>query len=233
MVAGAGSRRPLARAYYRRDAAVVARSLLGAILECDADDGRASGRIVETEAYLGPPDAASHAVAGLTPRTRDLFGPPGSAYVYFVYGVHWCVNAVTDPPGGGMAVLIRAIEPLDGVQLMRRRRAASAGRGRKVARDADVRDADRRDRELTNGPGKLCAALGIDGRMSGRTLQRPPITIRQGREVPDSDVLVSPRIGLTQAAHYLRRYFVRDNLFVSRTPAQFRVVPFGQARATR
>ena len=209
---------------------VVARALLGTILECDTPDGRASGRIVETEAYLGPQDPASHAAAGLTPRTRHLFGAPGTAYVYFIYGVHWCVNAVTNDHGTGTAVLIRALEPVDGIALMRTRRwKASAARrvpghahGRVAGRVPEtLMGADRRDRQLTNGPGKLCAALGIDARLNGATLLRPPLTIRRGREVSDASVLVSPRIGITRAAELLGRYYIRDNPFVSRTPSQF------------
>jgi DNA-3-methyladenine glycosylase len=182
---------------------------------------------VETEAYLGPQDAASHAAAGLTARTRHLFGHPGSAYVYFIYGVHWCVNAVALRHGAGTAVLVRALEPTDGIPLMRARRWPSrAGRrasGRPRARsEATVR----RDRDLTNGPGKLCAALGIDGRLNGASLQRPPLTIRRGPEVPDALVLVSPRIGITRAAELPCRFFVRDNAFVSRTPTHFSLAEF-------
>jgi DNA-3-methyladenine glycosylase len=213
------SRRPLPRAFYARDPTIVARALLGTILECDTPAGRASGRIVETEAYLGPVDPASHAVVGLTRRTRDLFGPPGTAYVYFIYGVHWCFNAVTQSPGQGMAVLVRALEPLDGLHLMRERRGLADASGRRA-------------RELTNGPGKLCVALGIDGALSGVPLQRPPLTIRRGREVPDANVVVSPRIGITRAAEPLHRYFIRDNAFVSRTPAHFPLAPYPATRAS-
>jgi DNA-3-methyladenine glycosylase len=190
--------------FYDRETEDVARDLLGAILECRTDAGWTSGRIVETEAYLGPHDPACHAVAGLTDRTRHLHGPPGLAYVYRIYGMHWCFNAVTRPEGIGAAVLVRALEPLDGVALMRARRPRSA-----------------RDRDLTSGPGKLCAALGIDGRMNGLPLQRPPLVIRRGAPVRDGDVVVSPRIGITRAADWPLRFFVRDSPYVSATPRHF------------
>lgn len=206
------SRRPLPRAFYGRDCDLVARAMLGTVLEYDSPAGRASGRIVETEAYLGPTDAASHAVVGLTARTRDLFGAPGTSYVYFIYGVHWCFNAVAWQRKGGAAVLVRAIEPVEGLALMRARRGSRSA-ARRVGRGADP------DRELTNGPGKLCEALGIDGELSGLVLQRPPLLIRGGREVSDADVAVSPRVGITRAVDGLHRYFVRGNEFVSKGPS--------------
>jgi DNA-3-methyladenine glycosylase len=190
----------LRRDFYNRETELVSRELLGAILECRTDEGIASGIIVETEAYVGEHDAACHAAAGRTKRTEPLYGPPGNAYVYFIYGMHWCINAVTRAEGLPSAVLIRALEPLDGIELMRRRRPKA-----------------RNDRELTNGPGKLCAALGIDRRMNGLPLQHYPLVIREGRIISDRDVLVTPRIGITQAADWPLRYLVRGNHFVSRT----------------
>jgi DNA-3-methyladenine glycosylase len=190
--------RILRRDFYDRDTEIVARRLLGAILECKTADGITSGIIVETEAYIGEHDAACHAAAGRTRRTEPLYGPPGNAYVYFIYGVHWCINAVTRAEGLPSAVLIRALEPLNGIPLMRYRRPKA-----------------RTDRELTNGPGKLCAALGIDRRMNGLPLQRYPVVIRAGSEVKDSAVAITPRIGITQAADWPLRFFVQDNPFVS------------------
>lgn len=196
--------------FYARDTAIVARELLGAVLECRTPEGVASGRIVETEAYLGEHDAACHAAAGLTPRTAPLYGPPGTSYVYFVYGMHWCVNAVTRARGLPSAVLIRAVAPLHGIALMRARRGHP-----------------RRDADLTNGPAKLCEALGIDGRLNGRSLRRPPLVIRAGMPVDDGDVIVTPRIGIREAADWPLRFAVAGDPFVSRTPAHFPRRRFG------
>ena len=201
----AARQRPLPRSFYDRDTELVARELLGAILWCASPDGVAAGRIVETEAYLGEHDGACHAVAGLTQRTRWLYGPPGIAYVYFIYGVHWCFNAVTRREGLPSAVLVRALEPVDGLPLMRRRRGDPA-----------------HDRNLTNGPGKLCSALAITGAFSGARLDRPPLSILRGTEIPDADVGVSTRIGITRAADWPLRWYIKENKFVSRAP---RVAP--------
>ena len=195
---------PLAARFYDRPTELVARDLLGAVLQCTTPEGVTRGRIVETEAYTGPDDPACHAAAGLTRRTRHLFGPPGMAYVYLIYGMYWCFNAVTREVGHGAAVLVRAVSPLDGVDLMRARRP-------KV----------RHDRELTNGPGKLCLAMGIDGTMDGTSLRDGPIVIRAGEPVSDDDVVVTPRIGIVKAADWPLRYFIRDDPFVSATPKHF------------
>ena len=196
----ARSGRALPMSFYDRPTEQVARDLLGAVLECTTPLGTASGRIVETEAYLGPDDPACHAVAGLTERTRNLHGPPGIAYVYFIYGVHWCFNAVTRQEGHGSAVLVRAVEPLAGVDLMRERRG-------NVRRDVD----------LTNGPGKLCQALGIDGAMDGTRLTQPPLRILAAPPVEGGDVEITPRIGITRAADWPLRWLVRGNPYVSAT----------------
>ena len=153
---------------------------------------------METEAYLGPDDPACHAVAGRTERTWHLHGPPGVAYVYFIYGAHWCFNAVTREEGHGSAVLVRALEPVRGLDLMRRRRG-------NVHRDTD----------LTNGPGKLCQALGIGGALDGVRLDRGPLRILSGDPVPDADVGVTARIGITKASDWPLRWVVRANPYVS------------------
>lgn len=199
-----GAGRALPPAFYDRETEVVARELLGAILWCRTADGVTAGRIVETEAYLGPHDPACHAARGITERNRALHGPPGTAYVYFVYGMHWCVNAVTREEGHGSAVLIRAVEPLEGVELMRRRRG-----GRTLL-------------ELTNGPGKVCQALGIDGRFNGAPLFRGELRILQGRQLPSSRVGVAQRIGIHQAVEWPLRFFELGNPFVSRAATQSR-----------
>ncbi len=189
-------------AFYDRETEKVARDLLGAVLRCESPDGAASGRIVETEAYLGPHDPACHAVFGLTARTQHLFGPPGVSYVYLIYGIHWCFNAVTRETGHGSAVLIRALEPLEGIPLMRERRRHPP-----------------RDRDLCSGPGKLCQALGITRAHDGVSLSNSPLTISRGKRVPDEAVVVTPRIGITRAAGWPLRFFVGDNAHVSRTPS--------------
>lgn len=189
---------PLPPAFYDRSTELVARELLGAVLEHRSAGEVVRGRIVETEAYLGPHDPACHAAAGLTPRTRTLHGRPGTAYVYFIYGMHWCFNAVTREEGHGSAVLIRAVEPLSGQLLMRRRRG--------VERDAD----------LTSGPARLCDAFGITRDQDGLRLDRGPLRILQGVAVPDEEVLITPRIGIRKAAEWPLRFLVKGSRFVSK-----------------
>lgn len=195
---------PLPRDFYDRDTEHVARDLLGAILECTTADGVAAGRIVETEAYLGEHDLACHAAVGRTTRTAPLYGPPGIAYVYLIYGMYWCVNAVTRAEHEPSAVLVRAIEPVTGIDLMRRRRPKT-----------------RRDVDLTNGPGKLCLALGIDARNNWKPLDHAPLVIRAGDAIADRDVTVTPRIGITRSADWPLRWFITGSLYVSKTPGHF------------
>jgi DNA-3-methyladenine glycosylase len=190
----------LPRSFYDRDTETVAREMLGTLIECVTPHGRASGIIVETEAYVGEEDPACHAAAGRTRRTEPLYGRPGISYVYFIYGVHWCFNAVTRAEGLPSAVLVRAIEPVAGIALMQERRGAKV-----------------RGFNLTNGPGKLCAALGIDGSMNGLSLQRGALVIREGQTVPDDQVEITPRIGITKAADWPLRYLIRGNPWVSKT----------------
>lgn len=195
--------------HYDRDPALVARDLLGATLAVTHDDRTLHARIVETEAYLGPHDPACHAVVGRTARTWHLHGPPGTCYVYRIYGLHWCMNAVTLAEGIGSAVLVRAVEPLDGVPILRARRPAA-----------------RRDVDLVNGPAKLCAAYGITGAHDGTSLVDGPVRLLEGDAISDADVRVTPRIGITRAADWPLRYLVATSPFVSRTPRHLPVRPY-------
>jgi DNA-3-methyladenine glycosylase len=190
---------PLPASFYDRETEVVSRELLGAVLWCSSPEGIAAGRIVETEAYLGEHDPACHAAGpGLTERTRPLYGAPGIAYVYFIYGVHWCFNAVTRAHGEPSAVLVRALEPVEGLPLMRARRPAA-----------------KTDRDLTNGPGKLCAALGIGPQHNGVSLQAAPLMITRGIDYPEEAIVTGPRIGITKAADWPLRWYVADSSYVS------------------
>lgn len=172
------------RDFYARSALEVARALLGCVLRREGPGGApvVAGRIVETEAYTGLDDPASHAAAriGRTARNDPLFGPPGTAYVHLNYGIHWCLNAVTGAEGVPSGVLIRALEPLEGIETMRARR--------------DGRDA------LTNGPGRLTRALAIGSELQRHPLDRAPLRITPGDPVPDVHVRRSPRIGISRAA---------------------------------
>jgi len=204
------SRDALPIAFYDRDPALVAREMLGMHLVVGQPGGTAlRARIVETEAYLGPHDPACHAVTGRTARTEHLHGPPGQAYVYRIYGMHWCLNAVTLPDGIGSAVLLRAVEPIGDLAPLRVRRPAA-----------------RRDRDLTNGPGKLCAAYDISRIADGTSLQTGVVQIHRADSVPDAEVHVSPRIGITRAADWPLRFLVAGNPFVSATPRRFAVTPY-------
>ena len=189
----------LPASFYARETEIVARELLGTVLECDTGQGIASGIIVETEAYLGEHDLACHAAAGRTTRTEHLYGAPGISYVYFIYGMYWCFNAVTREAGLPSTVLVRALEPLYGIALMHKRRP-------RIKSDVD----------LTNGPGKLCTALGITGQMTGKPLQRRPLVIREGEPVDDNQVEVTARIGITKSADWPLRWIIRGNRYVSR-----------------
>ena len=178
--------RRLNRAFYARPTVEVARGLLGKILR----HGAASARIVEVEAYLGASDAAAHSASGLTRRTRVIFGRPGHAYVYLIYGVHHCLNIVAEPAGVAGCVLIRAVEPLTGIDLP------------------------------ANGPGKLTRALGITLAHYGSDLTRGPLTVHPDVNEPAFEIGVSPRIGIRKAAELPLRFFIRGNGFVSRSTAR-------------
>jgi len=202
---GAIRRTPLPRAFYARPAEEVARDLLGAFLHTRQGGADALGRIVETEAYVGPHDAASHAAEriGRTSRNAAMFGAPGSAYVYRSYGVHWCLNAVTDRADFPAAVLIRAVEPVRGLAAMRARRA----RGGRVPAD----------RDLARGPGRLTQAFAITGALDGHELVAPPLRILAGAPVPGRDVVVCPRVGISRAVDWPLRFCLRGSSWISRS----------------
>ncbi len=169
------------RAFFARPTLEVARDLLGArLVHREADGRRVAGIVVETEAYIGEEDQGCHARAGRTPRTAVMYGPPGHAYVYFTYGMHWLFNVVTEREGFPAAVLVRALWPLEGLDLIAARRR---GRPR---------------REWTNGPAKLCQALAIDGRYHGADLCAPDadLFLEFDRTFPDESVTIGPRVGL-------------------------------------
>ena len=179
----------LPRTFYDRDQVVVAQELLGKLLVHEVDGMERVGRIVEVEAYLGPHDLAAHSARGLTPRTRVMFGPPGHAYVYLIYGMYHCMNVVTQAEGIASAVLLRALEPMRNV----------AGR--------------------TQGPGLLCRALSIDRRHNGQDLLSDTLYIVPEQQPSRISIVRRPRVGVDYAgiwARRLLRFYVRSNPFVSR-----------------
>ncbi len=185
----------LSRNFYARPATEVARDCLGKILV----HGKTAGRIVETEAYLGVGDRAAHAWRGITARTRLLFGPPGHAYVYFIYGMYECLNFVAEEKGKAGCVLIRAVEPLAGITTMQKRRPTA-----------------HRVEDLASGPGKLTLALAITRKQNGADLTRGPLEVRRLAEETPIEVQVTPRIGITHCADWPLRFLIAGNRFVSR-----------------
>lgn len=189
----------LPRAFYRRDPRVVAPELLNKLLV--RDDGRA-GRIVEVEAYAGSEDPAAHSFRGKTARNATMFGPAGHLYVYFTYGMHWCMNVVTQEADTAEAVLLRAVEPIKGIEVMRKNRPKA-----------------KRDFDLTNGPGKICMAMEIDRKLDGERLDGESLYITaRDIEVSDDDIVVTPRVGIDgsgEAAAWPLRFLLRGNRYVS------------------
>lgn len=205
------------RRFYDRDVVAVARDLLGQRIVRVTPDGRTAGRIVEVEAYLGRDDPASHAYRGKTRRNAAMFGPPGHAYVYAIHS-RWCLNAVTEPEGVPSAVLIRAVEPLEGVELMQRRRRARRrlGGGSSAAHAPTLPVAD-----LARGPARLCEAFAIDRALDGWDLTRGVdlwIAAARDRAVSPAEIRTSPRVGVTSAHDLPLRFFVADSPFVSQPP---------------
>ena len=192
----------LGRDFYQQPTLQMARDLLGKRLVQVLNGLRLSGLIVETEAYIGEADKACHASRGRTPRTEVMYGPPGHAYVYFIYGMHHCFNVVTEQEGFPAAVLIRALEPLEDLEWMRRHRPG------------------RPDDELTNGPGKLCAALAIDRTLNGVDLCTSQVFfIEEGQTIADEAIATSSRIGIRSdevARSRPWRFYIKGNRCVSR-----------------
>jgi len=195
----------LSRKFYSRKTVIVAQELLGKTLVHKTAEGIISGKIVETEAYLGQEDAGSHAYRGITRRNRIMFGPAGKAYIYFVYGNHYCFNVVTENDGVGGAVLIRALEPRKGIQLIKKNRGIDGPLA-----------------YLTNGPGKLSEALGITGSMNGADLTGNKLFIvsqnssrKKGKSSGDFSIISTGRIGIKEGRNLPYRYYIEGNKFVS------------------
>jgi DNA-3-methyladenine glycosylase len=194
---------PLPAGFYDRDPAVVARELIGKRLVRQMPEGLSAGMIVETEAYLAANDPACHAARGKTARNAAMFGPPGTAYVYMIHS-RWCFNVVTEREGTPSAVLVRAIEPLVGQDVMAARRGVT------------------RPQEIARGPAKLCSALAIDRSFNGRDLtERGALWIDAETDEENAlsfvvNIVASPRIGISSAQELLLRFFAAENRFVSR-----------------
>lgn len=187
-------------AFFRRPAELVAAELLGAVVSSSVGGELVEGRIVETEAYLGYDDPASHGyLHRRNTRNAALFGPPGSWYVYLSYGMHWCANLVCQRAGHASAVLLRALEPLTGLEVMRRRRGPVSDRG------------------LCSGPGKLCQALGIDRRLDGEKMSGSSAVVRRPRGDEVGGIAVTPRVGITKAADWPLRFLVAGSPWASRS----------------
>jgi DNA-3-methyladenine glycosylase len=184
--------------FFAREVDEVARHLLGIRILSTVGGARVQGVVVETEAYRGPDDPASHAATrtGVTDRNRAMFGPPGRAYVYRSYGIHWCLNVVTGGEGRPQAVLLRGAEILDGRGTARSRRGGRA--------------------PLAAGPGRLCQSFAVDSALYGHDLTRAPLTLRPGWAVEEGAVGVSGRIGVREAADWPLRFYVRGSPGVSR-----------------
>jgi DNA-3-methyladenine glycosylase len=194
----------LQRAFYQQDTVKVAKDLLGKILVHESNQGKTAGRIVETEAYRGPEDKAAHSSGGRrTPRNEVMFGEKGHAYIYFIYGMYYCLNVTAgNVLGKPEAVLIRALEPVAGQDIMAKRRGA---RQTKTA-------------NLTNGPSKLCMAMDISKSQNKTDLTSPPLYIKNAPPVPKEDIVETTRIGVDYADEWKNhpwRFYIKRNIFVS------------------
>lgn len=199
----------LKRSFYERNTLTVAKELLGKYLVRNFSEGKAVGKIVETEAYVGSEDAASHAYNNLlTARTRIQFGRGGYAYVYQIWGIHFCFNVVTEKKGRPAVVLIRSLEPIEGLQLMAKRRKININQIKDVV-------------SLCNGPGKLCIAMDITKKLNGEDLLGDKLfLVESGEEISKEKIISTPRININyagEARKYPWRFIIKDNFFVSRT----------------
>jgi DNA-3-methyladenine glycosylase len=186
-------------AFFRRPAEVVAAELIGKVVVSSIGGLVTTGKIVETEAYLGYDDPASHGYRHRrNARNAALFGPPGIWYVYLSYGMHWCANLVCQRAGLASAVLLRAMEPLEGLDIMRERRG------------------DLPDRQLCSGPGRLCQALGIDRDLDGLPMAKGPVVVVRGARIAASAISATPRIGITKAADWPLRFHLAGSTWTSR-----------------
>lgn len=197
------NRKPLPRSFYLQDTVSVARNLLGCVLWRRIGRTELAATIVETEAYLGSNDPAAHTRRGLrTPRVESMYLEGGHAYVYFTYGMHFCLNVVTQEADLAEAVLIRAAQPLKGLEIMQKNRPRA-----------------RREFDLMSGPGKLCMAMHIDRELDGERLDGKKLWLASGEsETAGEDIMVTPRIGIDgsgQAAHWPLRFFLGGNRYVS------------------
>jgi DNA-3-methyladenine glycosylase len=192
----------LQREFYESDTLIVAKELLGKLLVHDTIEGTTTGRIVEVEAYIGPGDAAAHTYQGLrSARTEVFFGPGGYAYVYMIYGMYYCFNIVSNTVDKPEAILIRALEPVDGIELMKRRRKTD-----KIT-------------NLCSGPGKLCSAMGITKESYAVDLCGDHLYLLEREKLPESDIISTPRINIDyagEAKDYPWRFLIKGNKFVSR-----------------
>jgi DNA-3-methyladenine glycosylase len=199
LVGGTGRAATLPVSFFQRPADVVARELLGTMVVSSVGSARTAGRIVETEAYLGHVDPASHGYRHRRHAQNEaLYGPAGTWYVYLSYGMHWCANLVCGVPGQASAVLLRALEPVEGLALMRRRRGGVV------------------DRELCSGPGKLCQALAVTRDLDGVAMRASKAVVRTRRAELTPSVLVTPRIGITKAADWPLRFLIDGSPWTSR-----------------
>lgn len=188
------------KAVLEHDTREAARELLGYYLCRETEEGLVTGRIVETEAYLYKNDPACHASRGKTRRNAAMFGPAGTAYVYFIYGNYYCFNVVTGKVGSGEAVLIRAVEPVEGLGLMQKRRGAGCAQ-----------------KNLASGPGKLCQAFAIDKSLNGHDLSRSPLYLMANSQLPgDLVIKATPRVGVSSGQDKQLRFIIEGNKFLSR-----------------